>query len=336
MKKRDYGLDVLRIISCYLIIVLHVSGHYPNFAALDYKIIQGINRPALWCFVALSGYFLFSRKIDHHFGKFYYTRIFHLFIPLLVYTWIPQIIRGENLSLAVLYRDTVGHLWFVYSITAIYLLAPFIQRMLENINTKELIVLLVLMFVFGRVIPIIENLGYDTSFDNSILGNVMLYYSLLGYTMRQVDVTKNRRLYLLFGIISGLVSIALTVYTFGDVRFVKGNCDLSLGMTMGVISGFILSKWFNSMVKFPKIIEKCITFISERTYGIYILHMSVFWQFTVHNWMPLNLDYTPLQRAGLLALKCLCIFLISFVVSIVFDLLFCKPIEKAMNKVWKF
>lgn len=55
--KREYALDILRIYCCYCIIMLHVSGHL-NVNGNFWRLVQGVVRPALWCFMMLSGYFI--------------------------------------------------------------------------------------------------------------------------------------------------------------------------------------------------------------------------------------------------------------------------------------
>ena len=80
---RDTSMDVLRIICCVFIILLHTSGHLDLNSKL-WRIIQAIVRPALWTFMALTGYFIFRKPIDNYF-KFWFKHILGLIIPVTIY-----------------------------------------------------------------------------------------------------------------------------------------------------------------------------------------------------------------------------------------------------------
>ncbi len=60
-------LDLLRIYCCICIILLHVSGMMTDYSYLGYRIIQGIERPALWAFLAITGFLVLSgKRIDNY------------------------------------------------------------------------------------------------------------------------------------------------------------------------------------------------------------------------------------------------------------------------------
>lgn len=87
--KRNYSIDLLRIFCCYCIIMLHASAHLDSTGNF-WRLVQGVVRPALWCFLSLSGYFILSKPIVK-WSEFYFRHLLHLLIPLVFYTFIYQL-----------------------------------------------------------------------------------------------------------------------------------------------------------------------------------------------------------------------------------------------------
>lgn len=327
IKKRNSALDWLRIFCCYCIIMLHVSGHL-NLNGNLWRLVQGIVRPALWCFLVLSGYFILSRQIKD-WKKFYFTHLIHLIVPLVLYVFIYQIYYSRTVSLsAIIAGDPVGHLWFVYSLIVLYIMAPFLQKMLTNLSNIQLTSLLVLMFFFGRVINIIPSYGVAIGLPATILGDCTLFFFILGYWLSRVKLKLNYK----FIIPIGIVNILYTAYTFSNPILVNGAANLALGMVVGCIIYYTLFVRTFAMEK-DNILSKVTAFISKRTYGIYLIHMLIFQYFTANGIMALDPD--SYSNIWILPLKCLVIFGIGLIIAIIMDLIICEPIQKLCNYIYE-
>lgn len=328
IKTRNYALDVLRIFCCYLIIMLHVSGHL-DAGGTYWRVVQGIVRPALWCFMMLSGYFILSNPITN-WGMFYLKHLTHLIVPLFFYVFAYQLYYsgGKHISiLEIIAGDPYGHLWFVYSLIVLYLMAPFLQKMLNHLNKKQIIGMLAGMFFCGRVINILAAFGFPIGIPATVIGDCTLFFFILGYFLWQ----KNNEVEYKFVISIGIMNIIYTAYTFSDPILVNGAATLSLGMVCGVIVYYCFcSKFFRNAGK-GGISRKIIYFVSSRTYGIYLIHILILNILTERGIMVL--DNTSISKYWILPLKCFVIFLVGFIFSTILDFLICNPVQKCCNHI---
>ncbi len=326
-KERNYALDLLRIFCCYCIIMLHVSG-YLDTNGNFWRLVQGIVRPALWCFLALSGYFILSRPILN-WKKFYIRHLLHLLIPLVVYVFVYQLYHsgGKRISLKeIINGDPIGHLWFVYTLIVLYLLAPFFQKMLENLTNRQLTGLLATMFFCGRGIKMLTALGFGIGIPTEVIGDCSTFFFLFGYWLFRVNRTVSYKILIPVGIINTLYS----AYTFSNPILADGAATLALGMVVGVVVYYqLFSKLFEKIK--DGIFAKAIVYISARTYGIYLIHMLIIQYFTAKE--ILTLDNSSISRYWMLPLVCLIIFFTGLAIATALDTLICGPLQKACHSI---
>lgn len=327
-EKRNYALDLLRIFCCYCVIMIHVSGHLDLNGTL-WRLVQGIVRPALWRFIILSGYFILPNPITD-WKKFYFKHLLHLIIPLMIYVFVYQLYysQGKSISfLSVIAGDSIGHLWFVYSLIVLYLIAPFLQKLLMNLNNIQLNGLLILMFFCGRIIKILAALGIPIGIPVTVIGDCTIFFFILGYRLSRIEINISCNIIVLMIV----VNILYSAYTFSNPILVNGAAELALSMIIGSVLYYLL---FLKIYKgrYP-IFSKIIAFVSMRTYGIYLIHMLIFQYFTTNG--ILLLESNPYQNIWILPLKCLIIFLLGLIFASIIDLLICKPLEKFGNYIYK-
>lgn len=334
--QRDISLDVLRIFCCYCIIMLHVSGHL-NYDSIFHLLVQGVVRPALWCFMSLSGYLILSRRIENWF-EFYWNHLLHIFVPLIIYTSVYVWYYTKKIVIpikTVLAGDTIGHLWFVYALVALYFLAPFLQNMLIGLTNGKVFLLLIIMFFWGRVVNLLSFLGIEIGIPTEILGDCSLFFFVLGYWLSRNDLVSYSR----YIIPVGIINIFYIAFSMMNCYLIDGATTLSLGMVVGTVWYFVLFKRiFNNediSRRFKKM-EKLISFLAARTYGIYLIHMLIFNIFTENEILPLNSG--SISRFYILPIKCFFIFCLGLVCATVLDVIICIPIQKGgyfLQKIMK-
>lgn len=329
MLKRDYSLDLLRIFCCYCIIVLHVSGHLVQDSNF-WCFIQGIVRPALWCFMSLSGYFILSKPITN-WKTFYFRHFTNLVIPLVIYTFIYQLYNSHGQSISILEiisGDSIGHLWFIYTLLSLYILAPFLQTMLQNLDNHKFSFLLFTMFILGRASNLLSSFNATIGIPTTILGNCSLFFFLFGYWLWKNSYKLHHKIVISIG----TINIFYSAYTFTNSILSKGAATLSLGMIIGVIFYFVLfNNCFGNIKSYH--LQRIIVFFSERTYGIYLIHILIFQIFTDNNF--LNLDPYSTQHFWMLPLKSLIIFIVGLLISICLDFLICIPLRKLVISIMR-
>lgn len=107
------------------------------------------------------------------------------------------------------------HLWYLYMLLGLYLLLPFFKMVVENSTEKELKGLIVILFLFQCVVPLLGLFGVETDYRFSVATVYPLYF-FLGYALdaRIVEVPK-------------WLSVILVVLGFGCIWLLVWRDSLS-------------------------------------------------------------------------------------------------------------
>lgn len=166
MKKRNLGLDLLRILSMLMIILLHSIDHsgleqalVPGTALYYYELfLYSAVQVCVNCFVMISGYFLVT-------SSFRIEKLIKLWIEVIFYSLVIKVIMmaaGEiPVSAASLVSCFVpvltGRYWFVTIYFGMYLLSPFyniaVRAMTKNQHRNLCVLLFVLFSVLVSIHP---------------------------------------------------------------------------------------------------------------------------------------------------------------------------------------
>ena len=312
-KEREYNIDLLRIVACIMIIALHETGYVYTYN-VKWSAMQSIIRPFLWIFCAISGYYLLNNKDD--IKTFYKKRLKTIIIPFIIYSLLLAVLN--NLITGVTFYNGInkqffinlwtgaysGHLWFVYSILGLYLITPFIKLMINKLNNKEILALLGIMFFFLSINPILGYYGYSTSIDIP-MQSVMLFYFILGYYISKIKLDKKSFIALCVVGIFNIVFLSFFANKIACIQSGLYNC--SINMVIGVLFTFELFK----RIKINKILNKPISYISGRTYPIYIIHLFILQQVATR----INIPYTQQNILYMVPIRVLLIFVISLVIT---------------------
>ena len=153
--KRNNGLDLLRLLSCIAVIVLHVNWIYFSDIAyspstsVDYIVgafVNIITRFCVPCFVMISGAFLLSNEKNSDFFYFYKRTFFKTIVPFLLVLSVyfaksflsnlmhsPERIVDSFASLL----NTGFVLWYMYMLAGLYILTPFLIRLKKSLTAKQ-------------------------------------------------------------------------------------------------------------------------------------------------------------------------------------------------------
>lgn len=145
---RNAGLDILRTVSCFLVVCIHSCLNYTygqdglnNSLAL---FGQSLFRIGLPVFFMLSGYFMLNDKCDFSIIRLY-KRIKKIVIPFLMFGFIHWFFINQKADLswetiigfikALTVRNEISvHFWFVYSIIGLYIISQPMNYLFKNIG----------------------------------------------------------------------------------------------------------------------------------------------------------------------------------------------------------
>ena len=165
--KRVVFLDYLRVIACFLVMVVHsVEPFYfdgdgnlhiaSQWDALWVSLLDAAARACVPLFVMASSYLLFPLKRPT--GAFFRRRLVRILVPFAIwaaaYTWR---FGGKWIELAFNFPSAGGHLWFVPMLFGLYLAMPLLSPWAEKASEKEVRGWLVL-WLFTATFPFLRRL----------------------------------------------------------------------------------------------------------------------------------------------------------------------------------
>ena len=161
INKRSSSIELLRIISMLFV----VSSHYFVHGQLDRSIMDmGINRIifdlsdignlGVDIFILISGYFMINK--GYNLNKFFKLISHVAFYSISVYI-ILLLINEQQFNLKsflfVCFPTIFVQYWFFTAYIVLYLLHPFINKLLNSLDTRSYCIYLILMMIIWSIIP---------------------------------------------------------------------------------------------------------------------------------------------------------------------------------------
>ncbi|MGL5353579.1 MAG: acyltransferase [Clostridium sp.] len=214
MKTRENNIDNLRVYAAILVIVLHSCAIYliANMQSfnLDFStasIISVFTRVSVPIFVMISGRYLLSNYNELSIGEFYKRKLPRILIPLVVWNVVYLLLRlltESSYTLAKGFKEIILggssiHLWFFYLIFLLYVLTPFINKIISKISKKDLIRLTIALLFIGFICELARSL---TGFINLPIYYPVEFigYYIAGFALKDYSPKLNKN-YFLFGYI---------------------------------------------------------------------------------------------------------------------------------------
>ncbi len=326
MKNRILYFDYLRVFSILAVIILHIAAqnwYTVNYQTFEWKIFNLLDSMMRWAvpvFVMISGALFLEREID--IKKLYGKNILRLITAFIFWSVIYAVIKGGTKG-EIVANAIIGHfhMWFIPMIIGVYILTPILKEIVKN--KKIMIYFVFSMIAFEFVIPqlcwILNDIGGDKIqllsvaflkiLNKTNLSNFAGYtsYFVIGYWLNQMDLNKkHRHIIYALGILGMLFTMGMT---YGMAVMEGAPTEMyyeyiSLNVLLESISVFIFVKY--NAEKWGKI-NKLVFFLSECSFGVYLIHVLVLEQFK--NTLQINtLSFNPLLSIPLLVAV---IFIIS-------------------------
>lgn len=312
-EQRNTSIELLRIIAMLLILTCHFiihfdwNTHHYNLAlkqqpgwsnALKWFIVQ-YGQVGVTIFFIISGFFLVNKTFNWKrifktwFQMFCYSASFFLLIFFVGIIWrypstIDSLMHGEELLnsiLASFLPFTYNSYWFIGAYILLLLCLPFLNRLINSMDCKAHLRMLVLLAFLSIQILIFGRVSYWNN----------LIYAIFGYSIGswiQKYYEKNKQYFkisilLTIILISSAVMLLFNYYASSNsevASFLGWNNQIHYGIwLLPIIIGsctFILLFRLETPNKFRTII----TAIASTTFGIYLIHENLFgfrllWEF---------------------------------------------------------
>lgn len=295
MKERNLQLDILKIMACFAVVVIHVTGIITFNKFAKYSInhtLYYISGFAVPVFFIVNGYFQLNRQ------KISYTYVMKkiLNILLVVFSW-NVILFLINYGLtkkmtnpitstlnSLIQRDYFWQFWFFGSLIIIYAVLPLLHKLFTTNKYAIIItgIFIVSCFVIDLIsiyrsvhgksivqINVIQTFRLWTWFAYYLLGGLLGKKEIFDYILNKISKNLNILIFVLSSIIISVYQYNMVhkYYRAVSIEFFYDNVFTFIW----VISLFILIY----RQKFEVRMGKTIGLLSDKIMGIYIVHVTV-------------------------------------------------------------
>ncbi|MBQ7359732.1 MAG: acyltransferase family protein [Lachnospiraceae bacterium] len=300
-RERNLGFDILRILSAFSVVMLHVSAAFIGrfeVGSVDFRLanfMNSISRYGVPIFVMISGAIFLSEEREITVKKLWTKNIFRMLIVFGVWSfayYVYQSLYYWNFDFwrQGIVRTITGcvyasdHFWFIFMIIGLYALVPFIRSFVHHASKKELdyFVILFMVFQIGRT-------TLTTLVDKSLVGKLSdmftivelswyLGYFVLGYILVKYGVSAKVKYFLYGSVPLGIVAN----YFISDYMSTKQGV-----YSPGIYDSFGVFTFLHAVALFVFVtdlfgkkqmgagVSKLCSNLALDTLGIYVMHVGL-------------------------------------------------------------
>lgn len=335
-QQRLLYLDLLRVISIFAVIVLHISApvasafqKIPPDHWMVANIIDSITRFCVPVFFMISGALLLGDNRNYQFSYLFRKRILRILIPFIIWSLFylyytqPHFSFLNGLS-SIATKPAMYHLWFVYPLLGLYLLIPILGIFVTHAKDSIIHYFLILWFAVAILNPLLNTLiGYQPPIFSlpKNLEEVWLYtgYFVLGFYLSRKSFDFNKLLPILL-IISGIIItiLATDYFSYKHGRFYEFFYRYTTPNVLMVSVGvFWIIQMLSSKLETLKPMGRSLLIkLSEASFGIYLMHLIIHNQVNIYLHLDSSvLDGKTIHPAIGIILTSVCVFIISAVLT---------------------
>lgn len=349
--QRNYGIDLMRIVSMLMVLTLHVLG---QGGVLGSTRLFTVNNQLAWlmevgaygavdCFALVSGYASYKTR---HKGSSLLLMCLQILFYTLGITTLFLIYAPELATLEDLWKSTVpfayNYYWYFTAYMGLFFFMPALDLVVEKLPKQQAIKLVAAIIVLFSVVPALFNSDVFRTYSGySMVWLGMMY--LIGAFVRKYEVGKKWKNWIFL-----MIYFACTLIAWGSRQGSEWLCHALTGEAKRysglvsytspamVIGSIALLIWF-SRLKIRGAFAKIIGFFAPLAFHVYIIHLHpLIWKNVMKGLFKSFAAYPPAQMMLATLGAVLGIFLICALIDAgrksLFDLLRVKTgCEKLME-----
>ena len=326
MKKINSGINLFKLFSMFMIVVLHIIGRggvvYNVVGARFFGayFLQNMNFCAVNCYAITTGYLMYGKKLR-------ISRITELWFEVLFYSvvisaiMIPthlELFSAKNIVFS-FFPIVSGKYWYMTSYFFMYLFIPALNSFAEKADKFIFKTVLGCIFVLSSLAYLIREDSFKLNNGYSALWLAIMY--LLGAYMKKYRVGEKmkKHIALLLYAFCAAVSFFFSFYfKFVMKNFLKVNVNYLQYTSPFIILCAVFLFIFFSKLSFGEKGEKFINFITPAALGVYLIHTNPF----VFDYVIGGIaDFLNKENPVIIILGIIGNSLAEFIICIVIDLL---------------
>ncbi len=291
-KKRNYGIDLLRLVSMYMVVVLHVCGcggvlENVELFSVNYYVanfFEVVCYGAVDIFAMISGFVMVNSKYSYikifptWLTTFFYSTVITLLCVLLYSKFeISHVNPGK--VLASFFPVVTGRYWYVTSYCAMFLFIPYLNLVIHSLNQHSFRKLICILFVLFSILPRLVNPVLKMDLFNLNYGYSVLWLSVMFVFGAYVKlyppkISGKICLFLCF------VSPFLILISMGCTAYINQcfNVSLNESFLLGYTSPLTLVPACSLLLLFSRLdirslsLKKIIAVLSPLAFSVYLIH----------------------------------------------------------------
>jgi surface polysaccharide O-acyltransferase-like enzyme len=290
---RNHGIDFIRIIAMYGIVINHIIYNVKTFNKYQsYKELKLLHILLFWHnngFAFISG-FIGCKK--HRYSNLFYLWMCVFFYSVIIHFFYlkykPQMIKDKLLYnfFPIIFK----RYWFFTSYFGMYLFLPIINKGIAYLNKSELkicLISIIIIFVFWHDIMNLSEDIFNTNMGYSVLWLMIFYITGAYFGKYEIKFFGIKKFY--FAFINFLIYISTSIIYY--IIFNYNMESLTGGIKLNII--IILKQLFTEnydsnlkviqsisiilfllQINYNKYLGKIISFIGTLTFGVYLIHSN--------------------------------------------------------------
>lgn len=289
--KREYGIDLFKIVSTFMILMLHTLTQGGIIATVTDLTIRseliwliniicfcGVN-----CFAIVSGYLGLNAKHKYSSIIMLWLQVFFIGVTINLINSAYLIYMGQSPNWVLLIKSFFpilsGQNWYFSAYFCLFFFMPLINKIINTITKKEaqkIIVISTVLFL------LIETIAHDNTFAMNS-GYTWVWLALLyfigahikkHYDTKNTSIKINLVVFLICVVLTLISRIGIAVATkkiLGEVssatKFITYTSPLMVVMSITLLNVF-------RRLKISPAIGKMLAWLSSLTFGVFIIHTN--------------------------------------------------------------
>ena len=325
MKEKNYNLELVRMVSFILVIVIHVTNYFcraygriPQGEYLFSLVLDTAARLSVPCFFMISGALLLGREEPL---RKHGNRLRRFFIVLVVwstvyYLWNIFYMRTEYNLTHILYEPTEAHLWYLYAMIPIYLALPFLQTMVRGMGVKLEKAFLIVTTAFVVIYYLMWLAGQEPYYDLPLVGDrIYAYYLFLGYYLykyrKHIRISQRALAGICFFSLTAAFSITLGVTIVEKDHYEGALTYANPFVALAAAAFFLLMlRLGKGNIRLKERTRKVVDLFCGCSFGIYLIHILFLDNYKKHMkaWDLSAWVAVPALVAGIAAVSFVCVW----------------------------